>query len=102
MGWAIHLRIRVSAENRPAFEAFLAEAFPIYEAPGGIRMSLLEDPNDPTRLIEVVDYATEADYLADQERVENDPETKALLARWRALLDGPPEVEIYRTVVPGA
>ena len=92
----IHLRIRVTAARRDAFLAFLREAIPFYESPGGIRVSLLRDTNDPERYIEHIGYRTEADYERDQQRVESDPEMKAYLARWRALLDEPPVVEIYR------
>lgn len=79
--------------------AFLREAIPFYETPGGIRIRLLEDQDDPERLIEVVEYATILDYEQDQERVRTDPEMGAVLARWRALLADPPEVETCRRVV---
>ncbi len=91
----LHLRIRVSRDKRAAFDAFLREAIPFYEAPGGIRVRLLEDEGDPTKLIEVVEYASETKYLADRERVTNDKTMGGYLERWRALLDGPPVVEVY-------
>ncbi|HMN39559.1 MAG TPA: GNAT family N-acetyltransferase [Phycisphaerales bacterium] len=98
----VHLRIRVSQEKRAAFDAFLREAIPFYEAPGGIRVRLVEEEGDPTRLIEIVEYASEMKYLADRERVTNDTEMAGYLERWRALLDGPPVVEVYYERGPGA
>jgi quinol monooxygenase YgiN len=92
----IHLRIRVRPEHMGDFLAFLGEAIPCYERPGGIRVRLLRCDSEPGRFIEVVEYASEADFRRDQERVEHDPEMKVFLSRWRALLDGPPEVEVYR------
>lgn len=92
---AIHLRIRVRADKREAFDGFLREAIPFYEDPGGIRVRLLEDRSDPARLIEIVEYASREDYERDQERVASDPEMKRYLDRWRTLLDGPPIVEVY-------
>lgn len=92
----IHLRIRVRDEQRDMFLAFLREAVPFYESPGGIRVTILRDTNDPERYIERIAYRTEAVYQHDQQRIESDPEMKAYLARWRSLLDGPPVVEIYR------
>jgi RimJ/RimL family protein N-acetyltransferase/quinol monooxygenase YgiN len=91
----LHLRIRVSREKRAVFDAFLREAIPFYEAPGGIRVRLVEDEGDPTRLIEIVEYASVERYLADRERVTNDGTMQAYLERWRALLDGPAHVEVY-------
>jgi quinol monooxygenase YgiN len=91
----LHLRIKVAAGRRAEFLAFLREAIPVYERPGGIRMRLLEDRSDDHRFIELVEYADEATYAADQHRVETDETNKQLPARWRALLVAPPQVEVY-------
>lgn len=92
----LHLRCRVRAGARDAFFAFLKDAVPFYEAPGGIRVRLLEDRADDHRFIELVKYADEATFERDQERVANDATMKGYLARWRALLAEPPVVEVYR------
>lgn len=92
----LHLRLRVHPGGRGALLGFLREAVPYYESPGGIRVGLLESADDPDRFVEVVEYATEAAYEADQRRVEQDERMKTLLARWRELLAEPPVVEVYR------
>lgn len=91
----LHLRVRVKPENRAAFEEFLREAIPVYERPGGIRVRVVQALHDHTELIEIVEYADRRTYEEDQQRVENDAEQTALLARWRQLLDGPPKVEFW-------
>lgn len=92
----LHLRVRVKPGMRGAFLAFLREATPFYEAPGGIEVRLLQDMQDDHRFIELVLYEDEAAYARDQERVKSDPEMHVWLARWRALLVEPPAVEVYR------
>lgn len=92
----LHLRCRVAPGRRTEFLAFLREAIPFYESPGGIEVHLWQDVNDDHRFIELVRYADEAAYRRDQERVEHDPQMKECLARWRALLAEPPVVEVYR------
>ena len=91
----LHLRIRVSAANHQAFHAFLAEAIPYYESPGGIRIRLLQGLADPCEFIEVVEYQTRDDFERDQHRVERDEGMKGYLQRWRALLEAPPRMETY-------
>ena len=81
---------------REAFLAFLAEAKPFYESPGGIQVRLLTDLHDDHRFIELVLYDDQATYLRDQHRVEHDATMKSYLQRWRGLLAEPPVVEIYR------
>mgnify|MGYP001194463992 FL=1 len=92
----LHLRIRVLPGRRVDFLAFLLDATPFYQKPGGIRIELLEDVSDDHRFIEVVHYADEPTFQRDQARVRDDPEMKQYLSRWRALLAEPPVVEVYR------
>lgn len=92
----LHLRGRAAPGRRDALVAFLREAIPFYEQPGGIRVRLMWDVIDPERFIEVVEYADQDTHDADQKRVAGDPEMNKYLARWRELLAGPPQVETYR------
>lgn len=98
----LHLRIRVAASRRDDFLAFLRDAIPFYESPGGITVRLLQDVHDDHRFIELVGYADEPTFLRDQERVRDDPEMKRMLQRWRSLLAEPPVVETYRRVTQPA
>jgi quinol monooxygenase YgiN len=99
---SVHLRVRVVEERQGEFRSFLREAIPFYEAPGGIRVRLLQDESDPERFIELVEYADEHAYRQDDERVQSDATMAQFLARWRALLTEAPTVEIYRDVdLPG-
>lgn len=92
----LHLRVQVKPDCLEAFRKFLLEAIPFYEQPGGIKVRLLEDSSDPTCFIELVEYTNEEIYHQDQLRVESDPTMQHYLERWRALLERPPEVEVYR------
>jgi len=96
----LHLRSRLAAGRRAELTAFLTEAIPFYEAPGGIRVRLLWDVADEDRFIEVIEYADVAVHDRDQQRVEQDPLMRQYLRRWHALLDGAPEIETYRVDTP--
>ena len=43
---AVEIHLRIRCERRDELLAFLAEAVPFYEAPGGIRVRLIELDND--------------------------------------------------------
>ncbi|MBI3268706.1 MAG: GNAT family N-acetyltransferase [Planctomycetes bacterium] len=101
-GPLVSLVYRVKPERRGELLAFLRDAFPFYESPGGIRMALYEDVDQPGRFLELVAYDGEPGYAADQVRIERDPECRARLEAWRGLLDGPVEVLRARPVDPGA
>src|SRR2546423_1790156 len=92
----LHLRGRVTAGRRADLVAFLDEAIPFYELPGGIEVRLLWDTTDPDRFVEVVEYVDQDTHDRDQARVAGDPRMQGYLRRWRALLAEPPQVEVYR------
>ena len=92
----LHLRGRAAAGRRADLEDFLREAIPFYERPGGIKVRVLWELENPDRFIEVVEYADQEAYDRDQVRVADDPEMQDYLRRWRALLAEPPQTEVYR------
>ena len=96
----LHLRGTAQAGRRDDLAAFLAEAIPFYERPGGIRVRVLWDVADPDRFLEIIEYAGQGAHDRDQLRVQTDPEMLAYLHRWRGLLAGPPQVETYRVDTP--
>lgn len=96
----LHLRGKAAAGRRADLVAFLTEAIPFYERPGGIRVRVLGDVADPDRFIEIMEYADQAAHDRDQIRVEHDPQMRGYLERRRALLDGPPQLETYDVDTP--
>ena len=98
----LHLRGVAAAGRREDLAAFLADAIPFYERPGGIRVRVLWDVADPDRFVEIIEYADQGAHDRDQLRVQTDPEMLGYLGRWRSLLAGPPQVETYRVTFPGA
>lgn len=92
------LSFRVRKGKRAAFQKFIIKAFKHYESPGGIRMSLYEDTLRKGDMVEIAAYDSILDYDSDQVRVERDPPTIRVLAEWRALLDGPPQVRLLKRV----
>jgi amino-acid N-acetyltransferase len=91
-GPIVSLVYRVPPAGRADLVAFLRSAIPLYERPGGIRVSLYESVDEPGLYMELVAYADRAIYEADQQRVDHDPEMSAMLARFRAVVGGPAEV----------
>lgn len=96
----LHLRIRQRNEDSAQLEEFLAEAAACYERLGDCRVRLLQNMDDRRSFIEVVEYDNHAAYLRGEERTESDPEMRGHLERWRALIDGRPEAEVYLDLTP--
>lgn len=94
----LHLHIRVKAGHREAFLAYVRDAFPVFEAAGDCLGAVYAVAGDAEAYDEVFYYRTEEAYQAGERAIREDPAQVALLARWRALLDGPPAVAVHRRV----
>lgn len=92
----LHLTIRVKREHHEAFRLYIHEAFPVFERQGGCKGVVYANSTDPELFDEVFYYDSEASYEASERATCEDPIEIALLARWRALLDGPPRVTVHR------
>jgi N-acetylglutamate synthase-like GNAT family acetyltransferase len=97
-GPIVTLAYRIPLDRRPELFAFLRDAVPFYEQPGGSRVGLYESADEPGLFLELVAYADEAAYAADQERVEHDAEMIAVLGRFRAVVGGATEVRRMKPV----
>jgi len=91
----LHLRITTREIGGETLRSFLRMAVPFYQAPQGIAVRLLRNRADPTRFVEVIEYDDEEAFEHDAARVRSDPEMRRLLERWRSLLVGGIEVEVF-------
>ena len=66
---SLHLRLHDEPGRRGELLEFLRAAIPIYEAPSGIRVRLLERLGVQGDFIEVIEYESNDDYAADQRRL---------------------------------
>jgi quinol monooxygenase YgiN len=98
-GPIVSLVYRVADDRREQLFSFLERAFDTCEKPEGVRMVLYESIDEPGLFFEVVAYANDEAYEADQHRLEHDPEMRAILDEWRRLLEAPPEVRRMRPIL---
>jgi len=97
-GPIVSLVYRVGQSQRADLISFLEAVKPFYEQPGGIKMGLYESIDEPGLFLELVAYDSEAQYDADQLRVQNDGEMKTVLENWHEFIEGPLEVRRLRPV----
>ena len=93
-----HLRIRSELRNHDSLFLFLRDAVPFYERTSGITIRLFQSIDDPSRLIEVVEYESRHVHDLDKARIESDPQMQAYLERWHTFLAGPVEIETYQDI----
>lgn len=96
----LHLRFRLKPDARQDFFTYMQDAFPVFESACDCKGVAYVDAQDDDAIDEVFYYRTEADYRTAERLLKEDAAHAALIARWRALLDGPPQVEVQRRLTP--
>ncbi|HEX2653917.1 MAG TPA: hypothetical protein VHN11_09730 [Xanthobacteraceae bacterium] len=71
---------------------------PFYEMFGGVEIRLLQNVDDPTRLVQIIEYETPEAMEGNRQQIASDPRIQAYLQGWRTLAPGGVEVEVYREV----
>lgn len=82
------VRLSFTARDGTALRVFLARARPVYEALPGIELRLWQDIHQPDRYVEEIRYASHSVHAADERRLSDDPQMRALIAEWHGLIEG--------------
>ena len=81
---ASHLASLVKA-GRPFIAAF-----------GGTRVRLLQNVDDPRRVVQEIEYETHEALELNRHQIASDPRVQAYLQAWRSMLGGAVEVDVYQ------
>ena len=73
---------------------------PFYEMMGGTEIRLLQNVDDPGKLIQVIEYETPESLETNRQRVASDPRLQTYLQAWRAMLPGGVEMDVFKDVEP--
>jgi hypothetical protein len=94
----LHLRFTMPAADPARLSALIKSAKPFYEFFGTTRVRLLQNVDDPSRFIQVIDYETDEAVELNRQRMASDPRLQSFIQAWRSMLPGAVEVDIFQEV----
>jgi hypothetical protein len=94
----LHVKFRFPAAEPSQLYALTRAATPFYEAFGGRRVRLMQNVDDPTSFIQVIDYDVPAEIEINRSRIAGEPRLQAFLQSWRAMTGGAVEIDVFREV----
>ncbi len=94
----LHFKFTMPSADPAQLLTFLKALTPYYEFFGGAKVRFLQNSDDPTRFIQVIEYEAPEAMEANRQRLASDPRVQAYLQAWRALVPGGIEVDVYRDV----
>ena len=94
----LHLKFTLPGADPVQLSAMMNTAKPFYEFFGTMRVRLLQNVDDPTRFIQVIDYETDEAVELNRQRIASDPRLQGFIQAWRAMLPGAVEVDVFQEV----
>ena len=94
----LHLKTRTTAADPSQLLSFVKASIPFYQALGGTRIRLLRNVDDPSHLVQEVEYETQESFEMNRHQVASDPTMRTFLQTWKSLLMGAVEIDVYEDV----
>lgn len=92
----LHLKFTFPGAEPAQILAMVKATAPFFEFFGGREVRLLQNVDDPSRFIQVIDYETDEALEINRQRIASDPRLQAYLQAWRAALPGGVEIDVFR------
>jgi len=94
----LHLRFTLAAAEPAQILAMVRAATPFYEFFGSRDVKLLQNVDDPSKYIQVIEYETDETLEVNRQRIASDPRMQGYLQAWRAVMPGAVEIDVFKEV----
>jgi hypothetical protein len=92
----LQLKFTVPSAEPAKFAAFIKAAEPYYEFFGGRQMRLLQNVDQPSQFIQLMDYQIDETLESSRKQIAGDPRLQAFLQAWRTMFPGTVEIDIFQ------
>jgi hypothetical protein len=94
----LQLRFTLPTGDSGQMVAMIKAAAPLYQMFGNAEVKLLQNVDDPAKLVQIIEYEAREDWELNRQRVASDPRMQAYLQTWRAMFPGALEMEVLQEV----
>jgi hypothetical protein len=94
----LQLRFTLPKTDSGQLVAMVKAATPFYAMFGNAQVRLLQNVDDPTRLIQEIEYEAREDWELSRQHIASDPRMQVFLATWRTMFPGALEIDVYQIV----
>jgi hypothetical protein len=94
----LQLRFTLPAADPTQFLTFIRATAPYYELFGGRQVRLLQNVDNPSQFVQIVDYDINQSFETSRQQIASDPRLQTFLQSWRQMFPGTVEVDVFREV----
>ena len=92
----LHLRFTIPGAEPAQILAMVKAAMPFYEFFGSRQVTLLQNVDDPSKFIQVIDYEADETVEVNRQRIAADARMQGYLQAWRAVMPGAVEIDVFK------
>ena len=78
--------------------AMIKSAAPLYQMFGDAKVHLLQNVDDPSKFIQVIEYDAPEALEVNRQQIASDARVQTYLQGWRAMFPGAIEVDVFKEV----
>jgi len=82
----------------PHLLSMIKSAAPLYQMFGDAKVHLLQNVDDPSKFIQVIEYDAPEALEVNRQQIASDARVQTYLQGWRAMFPGAIEVEVFKQV----
>jgi hypothetical protein len=94
----LQLRFTLPSGDSGQLAAMIKAAAPFYQMIGNAQVRLLQNVDDPAKLIQEIEYDAQEGWELNRQRIAGDPRMLTFLQTWRTMFPGAPEIDVYQIV----
>ncbi len=94
----LQLKFTLPTADPTQFLTFIKATAPYYELFGGKSVRLLQNVDNTSQFIQIVDYEIDQSFETSRQQIASDPRLQAFLQSWRQMFPGNVEVDVFREV----
>ena len=94
----LHLRFTLPSAESGQLIAMIKAAAPFYQMFGNAQVRLLQNVDDPAKLIQEIEYEANEDWELNRQRIAGDVRMQTFLQTWRVMFPGALEIDVFQEV----
>lgn len=94
----LQIRVTLPTAESAHLVAMIKAAAPFYQMFGNAQVRLLQNVDDPAKLIQVIEYEAQEDWELSRQRIASDPRMQAFLQTWRSMFPGALEIDVFQEI----
>jgi hypothetical protein len=94
----LQLRFTLPTGDSGRLAAMIKAAAPFYQMFGKAEVRLLQNVDDPSKFVQIIDYDADEEWELSRQRIASDPRMQVYLQTWRNMFPGALEIDVFQEV----